>query len=164
LLDRRVHELVVFVPLMVALRQLCVRGHDLRGFVRRRRRRTREKSCPRTHAAGADLPTQRIAHDNRTFRLGDELAVRLPSAAGYAAAVATEQRWLPVIARTVPLPVPEPLGQGAPDADYPFPWSVNRWLPGESALTAPVPDQHRFARDLAAFLRALQTVETDEDA
>ena len=46
--------------------------------------------------------------DNRTFRLGDELAIRMPSAEGYAASVAKEQRWLPVIARGVPLPVPEP--------------------------------------------------------
>ena len=41
--------------------------------------------------------------DNRTFRLGDELAIRMPSAEGYAASVAKEQRWLPVIARVVPL-------------------------------------------------------------
>jgi aminoglycoside phosphotransferase (APT) family kinase protein len=112
----------------------------------------------------AALPVTRVLPggiDNRTFRLGDELAIRLPSAAGYAASVAKEQRWLPVIARTVPLPVPEPVAHGEPDDDFPYPWSVNRWLPGEPALTAAVPDRHRFARDLAAFLRALQTVPTD---
>jgi aminoglycoside phosphotransferase (APT) family kinase protein len=111
----------------------------------------------------ASLPVTRVLPggiDNRTFRLGHELTIRLPSAAGYAAAVEKEQRWLPVIARTVPLPVPEPVGRGVPEEDYPFPWSVNRWLPGESAITAPVPDQHRFAHDLADFLRALQTVGT----
>ena len=98
--------------------------------------------------------------DNRTFRLGDELAIRMPSAEGYAASVAKEQRWLPVIARGVPLPVPLPVAEGAPDEGYPLPWSVNRWLPGEPALSAPVADTGRFARDLAEFLLALQSVDT----
>ena len=98
--------------------------------------------------------------DNRTFRLGDELAVRMPSAEGYAASVAKEQRWLPVIARHVPLPVPEPVAAGAPDDRYPYPWSINRWMPGRSALETPPADTVAFARDLAGFLRALQRVET----
>ena len=99
--------------------------------------------------------------DNRTFRLGDELAIRMPSAEGYAASVAKEQLWLPVIARVVPLPVPEPVAAGEPDDRYPFAWSINRWMPGQSALEAPPTDTVTFARDLARFLRALQTVPTD---
>ena len=99
-------------------------------------------------------------NDNRTFRLGDELAIRMPSAEGYAASVAKEQRWLPVIARHVPLPVPEPVATGAPDDRYPLPWSINRWMPGRSALETPPGDTITFARDLAQFLRALQTVPT----
>ncbi|HRA48552.1 MAG TPA: hypothetical protein PK819_10840, partial [Thermomicrobiales bacterium] len=34
--------------------------------------------------------------DNRTFRLGDQLSVRMPSATGYVPQVAKEQRWLPL--------------------------------------------------------------------
>ena len=82
------------------------------------------------HWAGLPVaPVTPGGHDNRTFRLGDELSVRLPSAAGYVASVEKEARWLPVIARTVTLPVPEPVAQGVPGAGYPFPWSVNRWMP-----------------------------------
>jgi len=99
--------------------------------------------------------------DNRTFRLGDELAIRMPSAEGYAASVAKEQRWLPVIARVVPLPVPEPVAAGEPDDRYPFAWSINRWMPGASAIEAPPEDTVTFARDLARFLLALQTVPTE---
>ena len=99
--------------------------------------------------------------DNRTFRLGEELAIRMPSARGYAASVAKEQRWLPVIARHVPLPVPEPVAAGAPGSGYPFPWTINRWMAGESALTAPVDDLARFGLDVARFLRALQTTPID---
>jgi aminoglycoside phosphotransferase (APT) family kinase protein len=99
-------------------------------------------------------------NDNRTFRLGEDFAARLPSAAGYAAAVEKEQRWLPVIARAVSLPVPEPVGAGRPGAGYPFSWSVNRWLPGESAETGPVDDLSTFAADIADFVADLQQVET----
>ena len=99
--------------------------------------------------------------DNRTFRLGDELAIRMPSAEGYAASVAKEQRWLPVIARVVPLPVPEPVAAGEPDDRYPFAWSINRWMPGQSAIEASPEDTVTFARDLARFLLALQTVPTE---
>ncbi|WP_037448244.1 phosphotransferase, partial [Sinorhizobium fredii] len=46
----------------------------------------------------ADLPVRPVRHggwDNRTFHLGDDLAVRLPSAGSYALQVEKEQRWLP---------------------------------------------------------------------
>lgn len=72
----------------------------------------------------ADLPVTPVlpgGNDNRTFRLGDDLSVRLPSAAGYVAGIEKEARWLPVIARGVPLPVPEPVAQGEPGEGYPFP-------------------------------------------
>jgi len=111
----------------------------------------------------AHLPITQVlpgGNDNRTFRLGDELAIRMPSAEGYAASVAKEQRWLPLIARHVTLPVPEPVAAGAPDDRYPYPWSINGWMPGQSALENPPADTVTFARDLAQFLGTLQTVPT----
>ncbi|MDT0265133.1 aminoglycoside phosphotransferase family protein [Streptomyces sp. DSM 44915] len=110
----------------------------------------------------AGLPVRRVARegwDNRTFRLGAELLVRLPSAAPYALAVAKEQRWLPVLAAALPLPVPEPVALGTPAAGYPHPWSVYRWLPGEPVDPLTVTDLPRLARDLAAFLAVLQAVD-----
>jgi aminoglycoside phosphotransferase (APT) family kinase protein len=94
--------------------------------------------------------------DNRTFRLGDELSVRLPSAEGYVASVEKEQRWLPVLAPKLPLPIPEPIALGAPGEGYPFPWSVYRWMPGRTVEEAGVEDTVAFAEDLAGFLLALQ--------
>lgn len=98
--------------------------------------------------------------DNRTFRLGDELLVRLPSADGYAAAVAKEQRWLPVIAREVTLPVPVPVGLGRPSEDFARPWSVYRWIDGTPAGDAHGLDLVALAADLARFLTALAAVDT----
>src|SRR4051812_43585565 len=97
--------------------------------------------------------------DNRTFRLGEQMLVRLPSAAGYAASVAKEQRWLPRLAPHLPLPIPVPLVQGVPGEGFPFPWSVYRWLEGQDAGTGRVDDLPAFAGELARFLDALQHVD-----
>lgn len=110
----------------------------------------------------ADLaiaPVEIDGWDNRTFRLGLKMAVRLPSAERYAAQVAKEQRWLPVLAPALPLPVPVPLAMGAPADDYPWHWSVYRWLEGETATAGRVDDPLRFANTLASFLAALQQIE-----
>ena len=79
-------------------------------------------------------------HDHRTFRLGDELSVRLPSAAGYARQVAKEQRWLPALAPLLPLEIPQPVAHGLPGEGFAFEWSVYRWLDGEPASAAAIAD------------------------
>jgi aminoglycoside phosphotransferase (APT) family kinase protein len=97
--------------------------------------------------------------DNRTFRLGDTLSVRLPSAHSYAAQVDKEQCWLPLLAPRLPLPVPVPVARGVPGLGYPHPWSVLRWIPGEPASTGLIADLTTFAFDLAAFLVALRRID-----
>ncbi|OEV11604.1 aminoglycoside phosphotransferase family protein [Streptomyces nanshensis] len=107
----------------------------------------------------ADLPVEPVAAggvDNRTFHLGETMTVRLPSAEGYAQQAAKEQTWLPVLAPLLPLPVPAPLGCGEPAEGYPYRWTVNRWLDGETASPERIGDLREFARDLAGFLTALQ--------
>lgn len=96
--------------------------------------------------------------DNRTFRVGDALSVRLPSAAGYVPAVEKEQRVLPYLAPRIGLPVPEPVGLGRPGCGYPFPWSVRRWIDGRVAVEEPRLDLGRFASDVGAVLRRLRAV------
>jgi aminoglycoside phosphotransferase (APT) family kinase protein len=46
--------------------------------------------------------------DNRTFRLGSQLVVRLPSAKQYVPQVTKEQYWLPLLAPHLPLQIPTP--------------------------------------------------------
>ncbi|MGI5239525.1 aminoglycoside phosphotransferase family protein [Dactylosporangium sp. CA-139066] len=101
-------------------------------------------------------PVARQGWDNRTFRLGDHLAVRLPSAEGYVAGIAKEDRCLPVLAAHLPVPVPAPIATGEPGADYPFPWSVRRWLPGDTVEVARDVDRSVLAQDLGAVLSALR--------
>jgi len=110
----------------------------------------------------AELPIEPVASsgwDNRTFRLGEHMSVRLPSAAKYALQVEKEQRWLPELAPCLPLPIPVPLAMGVPASDYPWHWSIYRWLDGDNASLESIADYPRFARELARFLGALQQVD-----
>lgn len=110
----------------------------------------------------ADLPIKPVEFggwDNRTFHLGEEMSVRLPSAQGYAAQVKKEQRWLPKLAPHLPLPIPVPLAMGVPAEGYPWYWSIYRWLDGEVATTGSIADLRQFAVALAQFLTALQGID-----
>ncbi|MEV4758442.1 aminoglycoside phosphotransferase family protein [Micromonospora sp. NPDC049559] len=107
----------------------------------------------------SDLPVTPVevdGWDNRTYRLGAEMTVRLPTAAGYVPAVAKENEWLPRLAPALPVAVPPVLAVGVPGQGYPYPWSVRGWLPGETAQRAPIADLPRFAVSVAEFIRALQ--------
>jgi aminoglycoside phosphotransferase (APT) family kinase protein len=110
----------------------------------------------------AGLPIRAVEHggwDNRTFRLGDDMAVRVPSAAAYAPQVERELDWLPVLAKRLPLAIPSPIAAGGPGEGLPWSWSVYRWLPGEPATIARIFDMRQFALDLGHFLAALHRID-----
>jgi aminoglycoside phosphotransferase (APT) family kinase protein len=110
----------------------------------------------------ADLPLARVASagtDNAMYRLGDDLAVRLPRIHWAVENVEKEQRWLPVLAPRLPLAVPAPVARGEPEDAFPYPWGVVRWVPGELATLDRLDDPVQAARDLAAFVRALESVD-----
>jgi aminoglycoside phosphotransferase (APT) family kinase protein len=110
----------------------------------------------------AGLPIQPVEADgvdNTTFRLGQAMSVRLPSADAYVEQVDKEQRWLPVLARQLPLPIPEPLAKGVPGHGFPRPWSVYRWIDGDPATAEGITDMAKFAADLADFLVALYQID-----
>lgn len=91
--------------------------------------------------------------DNRTFRLGDHMSVRLPSAPAYVAQVEKEHQWLPRLA--LPLPIPTPLAKGSPAEGYPWVWSIYEWLDGEPVTADNISDWTEFAHSAARFLAAL---------
>jgi len=110
----------------------------------------------------AELPVTRIepgGWDNRSFRLGDDMVVRLPSSAAYAPQAAKEQHWLPILAPQLPVAIPKPLALGEPAEGYPWHWSIYAWLPGDTADRAAADDPVRLARSIAGFLQALHAVE-----
>jgi aminoglycoside phosphotransferase (APT) family kinase protein len=114
------------------------------------------------HPHWADLPIERVRSagtDNAMYRLGDELAVRLPRIHWSVKSVTKERKWLPVLAPHLPLAVPSPVAVGDPEEVFPYPWSVVRWLPGEMATLDRLDDPVRAALDLAKFVGALQAVD-----
>ncbi|MEV7782222.1 aminoglycoside phosphotransferase family protein [Kitasatospora sp. NPDC088351] len=110
----------------------------------------------------ASLPLERVASsgtDNAMFRLGPELAVRLPRVGWAAESVDREQHWLPRLAPQLPLPIPTPLAQGRPGSGYPWQWSVIRWLGGGNPIVGSIAEPVQLARDLAGFVTALRAVD-----
>lgn len=116
------------------------------------------------HPRWADLPVRPVAEagtDHALYRLGEELLVRLPIVGWAQAQAERDARWLPVLGPHLPLDLPVPVASGEPGEGYPWRWSVVPWVDGHAA------EPHRLdlpaaARDLAALVRALHAVPTDD--
>ncbi|MFJ8626086.1 aminoglycoside phosphotransferase family protein [Kitasatospora sp. NPDC093550] len=110
-------------------------------------------------------PVGSAGTDNAMFRLGPELAVRLPRTAWAAGGVRREHQWLPRLAPRLPLPVPAPLALGRPAAGYAWEWSVLRWIDGANPAVGALAAPGALARDLAGFVSALRAADpTDAPA
>lgn len=105
-------------------------------------------------------PVELSGWDNCSFRLGEDMLIRMPSAARYVSQVEKEQRWLPVLAPSLPLSIPAPLALGQPGEGYPYCWSIYGWLAGETlARHRESIDLSEIAADVAAFLEALHRID-----
>ena len=93
--------------------------------------------------------------DNKLFRLGDDLVVRLPRRQVAAALIEHEQRWLPVLAPYLPLPISAPVRVGRPGCGFPWAWSVAPWFEGRAAAALTDGQTDAMAVRLAEFLAAL---------
>jgi aminoglycoside phosphotransferase (APT) family kinase protein len=111
----------------------------------------------------SDLPLEQIHHtgtDNAIFRLGPDLMVRLPRIHWSVQQIEKECTWLPRLAPHLPFAIQSPLAMGRPDDTYPWHWSINRWYDGDNATLDRIKGRAQMARDLAHFLRALQSIDT----
>jgi aminoglycoside phosphotransferase (APT) family kinase protein len=109
----------------------------------------------------SELPLSRVepaGTDNAIFRLGDELALRLARREGPTEPGGKEIDWLPKLAPLLPLEIPSPVTQGRPTDEYPWFWDIYRWVVGETVPVEEI-DANQAARDLAAFVAALQRVD-----
>lgn len=112
-----------------------------------------------------DLTIQPVAlsgWDNRTFHLGENMLVRMPSALDYELQIEKEQQWLPKLAPLLPLSIPVPLAMGKPSENYPWKWSIYRWIDGQSANHSQIADLSDFAKSLAKFLLALERIDATD--
>jgi len=109
----------------------------------------------------ADLPLSIVKSagtDNAIYRLGDDMAVRLPRIHWATGQADTERKWMPKLAPHLPLATPVPLAKGLPGAGYPWDWSIYQWLDGENLTLEQIPDPNQTAIDLANFINALQKI------
>lgn len=110
------------------------------------------------HAQHPDLAGLPLRHagagwDNETWRLGEDLAVRLPRREVALRCTEAEHAWLGPLATMLPVAVPAPVRLGERGEGYPWPWSVVPWFAGTSAEHAPLGPV--AARELGTMLRAL---------
>lgn len=111
----------------------------------------------------AKLPLHRVERQGTVhaiFRLGDELAVRLPRRDGPTVPGSRQLDWLPRLAPTLPLEIPVALAQGEPTRSYPWFWEIHTWVHGAS-LPMDAIDPLEAARDLAGFVAALQSAPSE---
>ena len=104
-------------------------------------------------------PLRRVANgwDNVIFRLGEDLAVRLPRRAVAVTLIENEQRWLSELAPRLPVSVPVPVRIGAPSEGFRWPWSITPWFVGHPLARQPPADRRPYARVLGRFLARLHT-------
>jgi aminoglycoside phosphotransferase (APT) family kinase protein len=110
----------------------------------------------------ADLPIEPVPSagtDNAIYRLGDDMAVRLPRIQWAAGQPDKEHRWLPRLAPLLPVLIPVQLAKGIPAEGYPWTWSVQRWLGGENPTVDRIADPDALASDLAQFVEALHRID-----
>ncbi|HTW10417.1 MAG TPA: aminoglycoside phosphotransferase family protein [Acidimicrobiales bacterium] len=93
--------------------------------------------------------------NNEMYRLGADLAVRVPRRLIGAQRVERQHRWLPLLAPRLPLPIPVPVGKGEPGFSYPWRWSVVPWFDGRPASVSSPPKRTVATGLLTTFLRAL---------
>ena len=106
----------------------------------------------------AELPLAEVRSagtDNAIYRLGRDLAVRLPRRQAVAGEADRLQRWLPRLVPHLPLAVPLPVARGAPGEGFPFPWLVCEWLDGQDVTRDPGVDLADAAGRLGRFVAAL---------
>jgi aminoglycoside phosphotransferase (APT) family kinase protein len=110
----------------------------------------------------AELPIEPVAStgtDNAIYRLGDDMAVRLPRIDWAVGQVELEERWLPALAPLLPVAIPRVLATGEPGEGYPWRWSIHAWLSGENPVPGRIAHPGSLATELAHLVSAFQQID-----
>ena len=110
----------------------------------------------------AELPLERVRSagtENALYRLGEDMAVRLPRIHWAAGSGDKDFEWLPRLAPLLPVAIPVPLAKGRPTGSYPWGWGVYPWLGGENPTVGNIDDPHFLTTDVVTLLHALRRVD-----
>ncbi|CAH0131494.1 hypothetical protein SRABI76_00311 [Microbacterium oxydans] len=106
----------------------------------------------RVHAAGTV---------NTIVRVGVDLVARFPLAAATREDLAAEAAAMSAFAAVCPFPTPRPYGIGSGSERYPSAWTMQTWVPGETARLDAHTGSPSLAIDLAELILSLRAVEAD---
>jgi len=113
-----------------------------------------------------ESPLQKLAEgwDHSVWVVDERYVFRFPRREVAIPGFEREFTVLPKLAPRLPLPVPLPTFAGEPAEGFPWPFFGAELIPGVEAGVAELDDEARveIGLELAAFLRALHTVELDE--
>ncbi len=107
-------------------------------------------------------PSNSSGSSNWVFRVGDECAVRLPRSDSYATDLLKEAQFLPRLAPHLETSVPEVRFLAEPSVEFPRPWTVVTWIPGNTPGELDPPGQARLAVTLGRFVRRLHRLDTND--
>ncbi|NND04193.1 MAG: aminoglycoside phosphotransferase family protein [Acidimicrobiia bacterium] len=108
----------------------------------------------------SDLQLHRVPSDGTVhaiYRLGSELAVRLPLLEEFSPALIRETQLLELLAPQLPLPIPELVGLGEPTVRYPASWSIVTWIEGRTLAEHTDFDLAGVAASLGEFVAAMRS-------
>lgn len=95
---------------------------------------------------------------NAIFRLGEKYCVRLPRLSWAVESLRREWDLLPIISKNVTTTVPEVIGKGRPNADYPFSWAIYGWVQGDIYDNSLICETET-AKALAQFITELRSIQ-----
>ncbi len=105
-------------------------------------------------------PVAQSGWDNRTFHLGEDMVIRLPSDKQYEPQIEKEYQWLLWLSKQLSFQITQPIALGKPSSAYPWHWSINHWIEGESASRQNIDDIKCFAETLGKCLKEFQSLDT----
>ncbi|WP_246142790.1 aminoglycoside phosphotransferase family protein [Nocardioides rubriscoriae] len=110
----------------------------------------------------AGSPIQAVGDSGSTnalYRLGDDLAVRLPRQSGGGESITKEAQWLPYVGSRLSVRTPEPVGIGQPAMGYSETWAITTWIDGVVPRTQTLGERSTIlAADLARFITELRAM------
>lgn len=105
--------------------------------------------------ADEDLRYLATGWDNEIYRLGESLIVRLPRRQLGEDIGVKERRWLPHLVEATGVDVGSVIFEGHPTTDYPFTFSICRYVSGNSAAQLARQERDKYVVEFSSLLRAL---------
>lgn len=105
-------------------------------------------------------PVEVQGWDNRTFRLGDRMTVRLPSADGYVAGLVREAQTLAILGSSFGVAIPQVVASGVASTAFDRPWSIREWIDGHTLAEVETSERASAISGVGDALSELQACDT----